>query len=144
MRTFAEIHDAMKDTVAFEVEELKLAFTESVLLRMEEMDGLSGSELAERLGTSKPYVSRLLKGTSNFTFETLVKLARALDCRIEAPTLIPRPHGFVTASMPPGVVPFARSPLSARTRQGGFRLLPVTPKSVVGQQNDQTTTSAVA
>lgn len=89
MKTFAEIYDSMKDTPEYQVEELSLAFTESVLLRMEELGDMSGAELAERMGSSKPYVSKLLKGKSNFTIETLVKLARSLECRIEAPKLIP-------------------------------------------------------
>lgn len=89
MNTFAEIYDSLKDSLEFQVEELSLAFTESVLLRMEELGDMSGAQLAERMESSKPYVSKLLKGKSNFTLETLVKLARALECRVEAPKLIP-------------------------------------------------------
>jgi transcriptional regulator with XRE-family HTH domain len=89
MKSFAEIYESRKDTLEYQAEELSLAFTESVLLRMEERGNMPRKELANRMGTTMPYVTKLLKGKSNFTFETLVKLARALDCRIEAPTLIP-------------------------------------------------------
>lgn len=89
MKTFAEIYDSMKDALEYQVEELSLAFTESVLLRMEELDNLQGKELAKRMGCSKAYVSKLLTGKSNFTLETLVKLAGALECHIEPPQLIP-------------------------------------------------------
>lgn len=37
------------------------------------------SELARRLGKNRAYISKVLKGTTNFTVETLVKIARKLD-----------------------------------------------------------------
>lgn len=105
MRTFVEIYDSMKDTLEYQVEELSLTFTESVLMRMEELDDLSPSALAIRMGISKPYVSKLLKGKSNFTLETLVKLAHALECRIASPTLIPNAKPATAR-----VILFTRSP----------------------------------
>jgi transcriptional regulator with XRE-family HTH domain len=40
--------------------------------------GVTHAELARRMGTSRPYVTKLLTG-GNFTLETMVKLAMALD-----------------------------------------------------------------
>ena len=40
--------------------------------------GISQGELARRMGTSRPYVTKLLDG-GNFTLQTMVKLAMALD-----------------------------------------------------------------
>ena len=42
-------------------------------------EGLSQSQLAERLGITKSYVSRLLHGTKNMTIRTLCRIANALD-----------------------------------------------------------------
>lgn len=105
MKTFAEIYESMKETQEYQVEELSLAFTESVLLRMEELNKLQGKDLAKRMRCSKAYVSKLLTGKGNFTFETLVKLGRALDCRIEPPHLIPNAPSAQ-------VIRFARPPIN--------------------------------
>lgn len=137
MRTFAEIYDSMKDTLEYQAEELSLAFTESVLLRMDELNNLSAAELAQRMGSSKPYVSKLLKGKSNFTLETLVKLARALDCHIEAPSLIPN-----TKQATARVVQFVRSP---KPDTAQFRATPIANRPIVsGLQNDDTSPTSAA
>ena len=52
-------------------------FTRDLHKRMKEQ-GITHAELARRMGTSRPYVTKLLEG-SNFTLETMVKLAMALD-----------------------------------------------------------------
>jgi transcriptional regulator with XRE-family HTH domain len=52
-------------------------FTRELHARMGEL-GITQGELARRMGTSRPYITKLLAG-SNFTLETMVKLAMALD-----------------------------------------------------------------
>ncbi|HYO14569.1 MAG TPA: helix-turn-helix transcriptional regulator [Thermoanaerobaculia bacterium] len=52
-------------------------FTRDLHARMDEL-GVSQGELARRMGTSRPYVTKLLEG-GNFTLQTMVKLAMALD-----------------------------------------------------------------
>lgn len=139
MRTFAEIVESMKDTLEYQVEELSLAFTEAVLLRMEELGDLSRTELAERMGTTTPYVTKLLRGKSNFTFETLVKLARALECRIAPPALVANTKRTPTAQ----IIRFARRPQLS---------IPFTPRAVstpdreivTEQLNDNTNAAAAA
>ncbi|MFA6957797.1 MAG: helix-turn-helix transcriptional regulator [Thermoanaerobaculia bacterium] len=125
MKTFAEIYDSLKDTAEYQTEELKLAFTESVLLRMEELE-ITRAELASRVGATKPYVTKLLKGNSNFTFESLVKLAIALDCRVDAPVLVP-----ITNSSFARAIPFYRQP---KQFSDSYRTTTSTPMNV-GTQN---------
>lgn len=122
MKTFAEIYESMKETLAYQVEELSLAFTESILLRMEQLDDMPGKVLADRMGFSEAYVSKLLKGKNNFTLETLVKLARALECRIEAPQLVPIQAEEASGQV---VLPFERLPKSMN---------PFTPRPVPAPQ----------
>lgn len=43
----------------------------------------SNSFLAEKLGTSRPYISRMFKGEGNFTIQTLVKLLDAAGLEVE-------------------------------------------------------------
>lgn len=70
--------EARKDH-AYWVEGAILEFTEDMARCMEEQ-GVSRSELARRIGTSPAYVTKILRGTTNFTLDTMVKVARALDC----------------------------------------------------------------
>ncbi len=52
-----------------------------VMKRIEEL-GISQKELAEKLGCSPQYISRLLKGTENLTLETISKLEDCLQMDI--------------------------------------------------------------
>ena len=52
-------------------------FSRDLHARMEELD-VKHKDLAERMGTSRPYITKLLSG-GNFTLHTMVKLAMALD-----------------------------------------------------------------
>ncbi len=59
------------------VTEMKL---EQQIVALRERQGLSQRQLAERLGTSQPYVAKLESGRlKNLGVRTLVKCARALD-----------------------------------------------------------------
>ncbi|TAK72259.1 MAG: XRE family transcriptional regulator, partial [Dehalococcoidia bacterium] len=51
--------------------------------------GVSRAELAERLGTSRAYVTKLLEGQENMTVKTLVRVANALEMKV-AMKLVPR------------------------------------------------------
>lgn len=53
-------------------------FTDDFYALME-VRGVSKTELAKRLGSSPAYVSKVLRGDTNFTIESLVRLVRALD-----------------------------------------------------------------
>jgi transcriptional regulator with XRE-family HTH domain len=58
-----------------------LAFTESVARELERQ-GITRTELAQRLGASPAYVTKILRGKANFTLATMVRLARALDAEL--------------------------------------------------------------
>lgn len=75
-----EIQRRSRESTAYKVESAFLEFTEKMLERMEAR-GVSKSMLADRLGTSRPYVTKLLRGESNLTLESMVKIADALECR---------------------------------------------------------------
>jgi transcriptional regulator with XRE-family HTH domain len=72
----------------FWIEAAILEITEAVVRRMDEL-AISRSELARRLGTSPAYVTKILRGSANFTLASIVKLARALDCDVSV-RLAPR------------------------------------------------------
>ena len=70
--------DRYKDTFEFKLEEVILDITEEVCRAMEEK-GIGRAELAEKMGVSRAFISKLLNGTPNLTIKTLMKIAIVLD-----------------------------------------------------------------
>lgn len=64
-----------------DVEGAKLDFA-IALSRQMERAGLSKADVAKRLGVSKPLVTRILRGDSNLTIETMVRAALAVGARL--------------------------------------------------------------
>jgi transcriptional regulator with XRE-family HTH domain len=86
MKTIAAKHPDMKammsaarETHTFKVETAKMEFTEDLVRLMNER-GFSNSDLARAIGVNPAYITKILRGTSNFTLDTMVKIATALDC----------------------------------------------------------------
>jgi transcriptional regulator with XRE-family HTH domain len=85
---FEEQVKELEDDPGFLTEQLLLDVTEQLYVRMEEA-GLRSSDLAERLGVSRAYITQLFNGRPNMTMRTLVGVAHALDQRVRV-TLRPR------------------------------------------------------
>ena len=77
--SFEQLFQRAEERPGYWVELGKLEFTEELLARMKER-GISKSQLAARLAAKPAFVTRLVSGHNNFTLETMVRLARALDC----------------------------------------------------------------
>ncbi len=77
--SFEELFQHAEDRPGYWLELGKLEFTEEVLARMKQ-GGISKSQLAIRLQAKPAFVTRLVSGHNNFTLETMVRVARALDC----------------------------------------------------------------
>lgn len=60
-----------------------------MLDKMEEL-GLTQKSLADRMGCSQQYVSRVLKGTENLSIETISKIEAALELEILERAILPR------------------------------------------------------
>ena len=69
--------------------------TEDILAVMEE-DGINKSQLAEKLGKSRQYISRVLNETANFTIDSLAEIACALNRKIEVRMIGKTQHVFIT------------------------------------------------
>ena len=64
-----------------ELEKLRIV---DALIRLREHRGLTQAQLARRIGVSQPFIAKLEAGQAhNFSLETLVKLAVALDSELE-------------------------------------------------------------
>ena len=60
-----------------------------MLDKMEQL-GLTQKALAERMGCSQQYISRVLKGTENLSIETISKIETALQLEILEPAFASR------------------------------------------------------
>jgi len=58
-----------------------------------EENGVSRAELARRISKSPAYVTQILRGNANFTIGTMVRLAMALNCRLELHLVPSQPSG---------------------------------------------------
>jgi transcriptional regulator with XRE-family HTH domain len=76
-RTVKALRD-LRDSDEFILENAKLEFALE-LKRVMERDQVSNTELAQRLGVSKPMISKLLRGDANATIETMAKASKYLD-----------------------------------------------------------------
>ena len=66
---------------AYKREKIVLALTEEMLSLMEQQ-GINKTQLAAKLGKSKPYITKILSGTANFTLDSLIQLADALGTEL--------------------------------------------------------------
>lgn len=77
-----------RESDAYWVERAKNGFA-LALERWRRAKGLSNTELAGKIGTTPAYITKVFRGDTNFTIETMVKLARAcggeLNIQIEEP-----------------------------------------------------------
>ncbi len=114
--------DEAKQTDAYWVESAKLEFALN-LEQQRRAAGLSYADLAKKMGTSAAYISKVFRGDTNLTIESMVKLARAtggqLDARVLVAEVAAPVNGLALAikSVSP-VLQAAESGLAARRGSG--------------------------
>lgn len=79
---FAELFHKLQQSPTYRIEGLKVEISEQIYLAMQR-DDVSNAELARRLGKSRAYVTKILSGNVNFTLETLVAIAEALNYEVK-------------------------------------------------------------
>jgi len=77
-RSFKSLIDQAKKRDSYWVGKAIHDFTEEVVTLME-LRGITKAELARHMGTSPAYVTKVLRGDTNFTIESMVRMVRALD-----------------------------------------------------------------
>ena len=65
----------------FWLEDFRLEFMEELAREMKHLN-VSRTELARRVGVSPAYITKILRGDSNFTLQSMVKLAFALGSKL--------------------------------------------------------------
>jgi transcriptional regulator with XRE-family HTH domain len=79
--SYREFIGRVESTVEYKVDVAALEFVDE-LVRAMRLAGVNQAELARRLAASEPYVSKVLRGDTNFTLATMVKLATAVESDI--------------------------------------------------------------
>jgi transcriptional regulator with XRE-family HTH domain len=92
LKTFAELANQARQNIKYHVQGAILEFTEDIVGRMGSR-GVNKAQLAQKLGTSPAYVTKMLGGNTNFTLETMVKVANALGTKLRVHL---QPDGSVT------------------------------------------------
>lgn len=106
-----------------QLEELILDINEQIVERMQ-ASGLRRSDLADRLGTSRAFVTKLLDGHENLTLKTLARVANALEMKVDL-RLRPRER---RAESPKRRAPLPRTRMAA-PRQTGTRAVAARTKT---------------
>ena len=70
-----------KQGQVYKREKIVLALTEEMIALMEQQ-GINKSVLADRMETSKPYITKVMSGTANFTLESMIQIADALNSEL--------------------------------------------------------------
>jgi len=70
-----------RQTHAYRAEGVSIHFTEELVARMK-ASGMTRSALAEKIGTSPAYVTKILRGDTNFTLDSMTRIAEALGCEL--------------------------------------------------------------
>lgn len=78
MKSFKSLIKSAKQRNSYWVETAKIDFSVE-LNRMFKRTGITQTELANKIDSSPAYVTKVFRGDTNFTIETMVKLASAVD-----------------------------------------------------------------
>ena len=124
MKTIEQIHEEIQDalkaareTHEYRAEGASIEFTNAMLTRMRQV-GVSRSKLAAKIGVNPAYISKILRGDTNFSLETMVKIANALE------------SAFRCHLQPAGAKCQWLDVYSTRTRKTSFKI-PDIPRNVV-------------
>ncbi|HEY8035626.1 MAG TPA: helix-turn-helix domain-containing protein [Methylobacter sp.] len=104
-KLFKELLANAKQRDSYWVEKAKLQFSIE-LNRFFIHSGMSQKALAEKMGTSTAYITKVFRGDANFTIETMVKLTRAIDgeLKIHIAPAQSKTHWFDVLQSPPHII----------------------------------------
>jgi transcriptional regulator with XRE-family HTH domain len=80
-KSFAALYAKLESTPAYQAEKLAVAFLAELNAFMQAHD-VSNAELARRAGVSPAYITKVFRGPSNLSLETLTKLAEAVGSKV--------------------------------------------------------------
>jgi len=91
--SFKKLFHKIREGLSYKQEKVKLDFTVQ-LQELMEKKGINKAQLARSVGKSGPYITKIMKGECNFTIESMVELADAIDGKLEL-HVVPREEEIV-------------------------------------------------
>ncbi len=82
IQAFNELFTAARKRFEYFLEGAIIGFTEDVVARMGELQ-ISKADLAKKLNCNPAYITKVLRGSTNFTLASMVKIGLALDSEVE-------------------------------------------------------------
>jgi transcriptional regulator with XRE-family HTH domain len=79
---YKKLADKYKNDPEYLLEGLMIDVTEQIVREMEN-NNISRTQLAQKLGCSNAYITKLLSGTGNLTLKKLLEISAALDCTLD-------------------------------------------------------------
>ena len=89
IKSFIKLLNNAKKRDSYWVENAKLHYSVA-LNKLFLKKGISQTELANKIGTSPAYITKIFRGDTNFTIETMVKLARAVEGELHIDIVAPK------------------------------------------------------
>lgn len=89
IKSFKKLLNNAKEQDSYWVERAKINYS-IAFNRFFEKKGITQSELAKSIGTSSAYITKVFRGDTNFTIETMVKLARSVDGELHIDIITPK------------------------------------------------------
>lgn len=80
-KSFAALQARLATTPEATAERVAVAFLVEINSRML-AQGISNVELAQRMGTTRSYITRLFRGSANLSVQTMARLALAVGCSV--------------------------------------------------------------
>lgn len=80
-KSFTKLYVQLEATPAYQAEKLAVAFLAELHAFMQR-NSVTNAELARRMEVSPAYITKLFRGSSNLSLETLAKLANATGCQV--------------------------------------------------------------
>lgn len=80
-KTFAALEARLAGTPERTAESVAVTFLVEINARML-AQGINNVELAQRMGTTRSYITRLFRGSVNLSVQTMARLAAAVGCSV--------------------------------------------------------------
>lgn len=80
-KSFASLYAKLESSPEYQAEKLAVAFLAELNAFMQ-THNMSNAELARRASVSPAYITKVFRGPSNLSIETLTKLADAVGCKV--------------------------------------------------------------
>ena len=80
-KSFAALEARLAATPEYTAESVAVTFLVEINARML-AQGINNVELAQRMGTTRSYITRLFRGSTNLSVQTMTRLAHGVGCSV--------------------------------------------------------------